>query len=135
VMHVPLIFAGPGIRSGLRVRPRAGLVDVAPTLLELAGAPPLAGAHGRSLVAALRGETLAERPIIAEVQGAFGTRLGPPTSNLRAVWLNDMKIIHDVTHDAWYLYDLAQDPREVHPRTDPEVLASLKEQLVWYETL
>src|SRR6185503_10330198 len=35
VMHVPLIFAGPGIRSGLRVRPRAGLVDVAPTLLEL----------------------------------------------------------------------------------------------------
>jgi arylsulfatase A-like enzyme len=49
---VPLIVAGPGIPHHADGDP-ASLIDLAPTLLDLAGAPPLDGSDGRSLVARL----------------------------------------------------------------------------------
>ena len=59
-IRVPLIIAGPGIAP--RVEPRSALlVDLAPTLLDLAGAPVPANVHGRSLAPILRGESTAWR--------------------------------------------------------------------------
>ena len=53
VVAVPLVLAGPGVRSGAKVRePR--LVDVAPTLCALLGLPAPRQAIGRTLVEALR---------------------------------------------------------------------------------
>lgn len=51
-IRVPLIVRGPGIASGITVHQVAGLVDLAPTLLELAGASTSAvgESDGRSLV-------------------------------------------------------------------------------------
>lgn len=46
--HVPLLFAGPGIAPG-RVDGRVATVDLAPTLAERIGLPPLDGVDGRSL--------------------------------------------------------------------------------------
>jgi arylsulfatase A-like enzyme len=51
---VPLIFWGCGIQHHADPDP-ASLVDVGPTLLELAGAEPLAQADGRSLLGRMRG--------------------------------------------------------------------------------
>ncbi|MEM1062991.1 MAG: sulfatase, partial [Planctomycetota bacterium] len=48
--RVPLIFAGPGVRESSRTDRIAELVDLYPTLLELAGATPKAGLDGDSLV-------------------------------------------------------------------------------------
>ena len=50
-MIVPLYLAGPGIPAGVEL-PAARLVDVAPTLLELAGMPASASRHfdGMSLM-------------------------------------------------------------------------------------
>lgn len=55
-IRVPLIVTGPGIAAGSRIPRVAGLVDLAPTLLELAGAsrPMIDAADGRSLVPLLR---------------------------------------------------------------------------------
>lgn len=50
-LAVPLVIAVPG-RGGGRVDGLTELVDVAPTLLDLAGAPALPDAQGRSLVPA-----------------------------------------------------------------------------------
>ncbi|MEZ4216001.1 MAG: sulfatase [Myxococcota bacterium] len=47
---VPLLLRAPGLAPGRRAEP-AGLVDVAPTLLALAGAGGLDGAEGRDLLA------------------------------------------------------------------------------------
>ena len=52
VARVPLVFAGPGV-GWLGVRdPLVELIDLGPTLLEMAGLGPLAGAAGFSLGAA-----------------------------------------------------------------------------------
>lgn len=48
VLRVPLVLAGPGLPRGVRVKSTAGLVDLAPTLADLAGGA-MNGADGRSL--------------------------------------------------------------------------------------
>ncbi len=47
--RVPLIFAGPGIEGGLVCDQPAELLDIYPTLCELAGLPPSSGLEGLSL--------------------------------------------------------------------------------------
>jgi arylsulfatase A-like enzyme len=53
-LHVPLLVRIPGVLPRDE-RTLVSLVDVAPTLLDLAGAPPLPGADGLSLLPLLRG--------------------------------------------------------------------------------
>jgi choline-sulfatase len=67
-LRVPLIVRyPPKVRAGLRYPGLTSGVDLAPTLLELMGLPPLPGAQGRSVAAALAGGTVAERePVYAE---------------------------------------------------------------------
>ena len=52
--RVPLIFAGPGVTKGAVCKRPAELLDVFPTLLELAGLPARADLEGRSLTPQLR---------------------------------------------------------------------------------
>lgn len=52
--RVPLIFAGPGITAAQRCARPAELLDVFPTLLELAGFPPRPDLEGHSLVPQLK---------------------------------------------------------------------------------
>ncbi len=52
-LAVPLLVVHPDLESGRRVTDQVGLVDLAPTLLDVAGLPPLEGAAGRSFAAAL----------------------------------------------------------------------------------
>ncbi len=68
VTHVPLLVRFPArsrIRLGRVVEP-VGLIDLAPTLLELAGAPPLPAAAGTSLVPLLRGRGLEHEALYLE---------------------------------------------------------------------
>ena len=70
--RVPLLFVAPGrIAGGRRVATPVSMLDVMPTLLDLAGLPPLEVQQGRSLAALLRGETaeLARRPVFIEKLG------------------------------------------------------------------
>ncbi len=48
-VRVPLVFTGGEIQSGKQVRTPVSLLDLAPTLCDLAGAPPLPHAEGLSL--------------------------------------------------------------------------------------
>src|SRR5439155_16946273 len=48
-IRVPLILNGPGVPSGLVVERMARLIDVAPTVPDLAGVPPLDRTDGASL--------------------------------------------------------------------------------------
>jgi arylsulfatase A-like enzyme len=61
MLHLPLMVRLPGMREGRRISALTQAVDLAPTLAELFGVQ-LAGAHGRSLLPLVRGETEAVRP-------------------------------------------------------------------------
>jgi arylsulfatase A-like enzyme len=76
VLHVPLLVHLPGdAEAGRRVSDAVSLVDLAPTLLELAGASPPATLDGRSLVPLLHGDTLPARGALAQAEVRVGGKL------------------------------------------------------------
>ena len=106
VLRVPLIIAGPGVAApGQAVGTPVGLLDLAPTLLDVAGASIPPEAEGQSLVPALRGEALAERPVFSE-------SLYRVPYELKAVRQNGYKLIYHVNDGRYELYDLSADPAE-----------------------
>jgi tetratricopeptide (TPR) repeat protein len=99
------------------------LVDVTPTLLDLAGAPPLR-VDGASLVPALRGAPLPERALYAETYAPLMDFGWSPMRSLRS---GGLKYIEAPRPE---LFDVSADPEEGHdlvaarPR-DRERLAAL----------
>lgn len=104
-MRVPLIVSA--LDRGARVvEAPVGLVDVAPTLVELAGLATQATFSGRSLAPALRGETLSERPVYAESEYGW---LSFGWSPLHALVQGRFKYIGSSKPE---LFDVAADPHE-----------------------
>jgi arylsulfatase A-like enzyme len=65
--HMPFLIRGPGIKQGSATGELAANIDIAPTLLELAGAQATKSIDGRSLVPYLRDPDLrSRRPILFE---------------------------------------------------------------------
>jgi N-acetylglucosamine-6-sulfatase len=65
--HMPFLMRGPGIKPGVSTGELASNVDIAPTILELAGASADKSIDGRSLVPFLRDPSLrTRRPILFE---------------------------------------------------------------------
>jgi arylsulfatase A-like enzyme/Flp pilus assembly protein TadD len=110
-LRVPFLARGPGIRAGLRLERTVRLVDVFPTVLELAGvgaARPLE-VSGRSLAPALRGAAEPEEaPTYAETLVPL---LQFGWSDLRVVREGRFKYIRAPRSE---LYDLREDPGERH---------------------
>jgi len=69
--RVPLLMRGSGLPQGRVVRDLVGLVDVAPTLLALVGAPPLEATDGVDLATAIKGRASADRRIYSETMATF----------------------------------------------------------------
>ncbi|MBI3831858.1 MAG: sulfatase-like hydrolase/transferase [Planctomycetes bacterium] len=126
---VPLLMAGPGVRlSGLVRCENVNLIDLGPTLLDLAGAEGLPGADGRSFARLLKGdssnwvnETFAEHVSWNGMQPQRMVRRGP--------W--KYCYYHG---NAPELFNLDEDPHEFHNRaTDPacaQVCADLKARVL-----
>jgi N-acetylglucosamine-6-sulfatase len=65
--HLPFLMRGPGITPGTSTGELAGNIDIAPTVLELAGVTPDKSVDGTSLVPFLRDPSLrTRRPILFE---------------------------------------------------------------------
>jgi choline-sulfatase len=106
-LRVPMILRWPGrLRAGTRVRALVRGIDLAPTLLDLAGLPSLDGAQGQSLVPLVRAGT-------AGPASAYGETYFP-------LFYMDWAPLKSIQDDRWKfidapmpeLYDLAADPRE-----------------------
>jgi choline-sulfatase len=106
--RVPLIVAGPGVPAGTTVTGVVALADVAPTLLELARLPPLAGASGGSLAAAVRAGGASPR-VTAWVE-TLATQLDMAWSPLYGARTATEKYVRAPEPE---LYDLAADPGEL----------------------
>ncbi len=112
-LRVPLIARGPGIKAGLTPEEFVANIDLAPTILDLAGLPIPESMQGRSLGPLLRGE----RPADWRTSVYYRYYHDPGHHNTRAhygVRTATHKLIHYWKKNAWELYDLVSDPMEQH---------------------
>lgn len=106
--HVPLILTGPGIPPGATTASNVGLIDVAPTILDLLRLPPLPSADGRSLVPLLHG---ARPPAPDYEMESLYPEFAYGWAPLRALRTGPYKYIAAPRPE---LYELPTDPREIH---------------------
>jgi arylsulfatase A-like enzyme/cytochrome c-type biogenesis protein CcmH/NrfG len=104
--HIPLIVAGPGVPRGEVVQTRVGLVDVAPTVLELLGLPGLPDIDGRSVAPLLRGRELTSAEY--ELESLFPL-FAYGWAPVRALVAGEYKYVDAPRSE---LYRLSQDPEE-----------------------
>lgn len=120
LLHVPLVVRFPGGRDGgLRISQRSSVVDIAPTVAEVAGLDAL-DLDGLSLV---RPQELPEdRLVLAETRPHWDLD-DPRSVSLQAVARGQIKCIRSLSGSEgpgieipeWRAFDLADDPTERRP--------------------
>ena len=120
--NTPLIISypdgmDPRLKGSIQTENYGHVVDIMPTLVELTGAeyptrhdgnivPPM---EGVSLLPILKGEEVRrDAPIVVEHEGNKMLRKG------------DWKIVQEYTEKKWMLYNLKDDPTEMHDLADVE---------------
>ena len=109
--HVPMIIRLPdGSHAGARVAEFASLVDMYPTILDLAGGSYDGDAiHGASLLPLVRGEATEWRnAVVTEFLG-----LGNVATSMKMLRMGDLKYGCNLTGQD-ELYDLKNDPHEMN---------------------
>lgn len=142
--HIPLLIKVPGVTGGQRSSELMSMIDVAPTLLELAGVDVPPGLDGRSMAQLITGQgtdndatpPTGRRYVMTESvlwshdsEDAHGEHLDPTTLRLPRDAINlsvrdhRYRYIHR-SDDREELYDLRTDPGEVHDvsAAHPEVV-------------
>ncbi|MGD2017868.1 MAG: sulfatase [Planctomycetota bacterium] len=121
-IRIPLIVHQPGVVRPGRFAGQTRMIDLGPTLRDLAGLPAVSTTMGESLAPYLRGERggSPDRPAVSELMSVG--------RNLRSLRTTAGKYVvnHDNGGSAWF--DLSEDPLELQPRlsADAEGGASLR---------
>jgi N-acetylglucosamine-6-sulfatase len=130
--HLPLLIRGPGIKPGSSTGELAANIDIAPTILELAGAEADKSIDGRSLVPFMQDQSLrSRRPILFESfvqtndveangeptaqrsrQNASASIVAPP-KDYEGIRLGPYKYIEWPDGEK-ELYDITKDPYELN---------------------
>lgn len=119
VLRIPLLLSGPGVPVGLRVPEPAHLVDVAPTLLALLGAPLPGPVDGLDLSAHWRapGTLPTVRTLFSEADH-HNLVDGVTVDGIRSmVRVGDDKLHYDRSTGRRELYHLGRDPGETVERS------------------
>lgn len=123
VLHIPFYLWGTGIPKGKVIQSLGTHIDIAPTLLELAGLPPKPDAQGVSLVPLISGKRASVRTHVFSEQDII--------EPLRAVRDERYKLIWNKRTGAKMLFDYRADPAEKHDlaATHPDVVARFTQLL------
>ena len=129
-LRIPLLVRFPSLGRGKMIAQQALTIDVAPSLLELCGAKPLDGIHGKSWVKLVRdGDDSWRKAWFYEYNYE---KQFPYTPNVRAIRTDDWKYIHyphgDGSPDKHMaeLYDVKNDPDE---RSNLSILPGMASKL------
>jgi arylsulfatase A-like enzyme len=115
VVHVPLILHAPGL-APKRVSELVETIDLLPTLLEVLGISVPEQVQGRSLLPLISGAQRGKQAVFSEF---------PTTKMVRT---RDWKLVHYVGASYGELYNMQEDPHELHNRwNDPSCLAARSE--------
>jgi arylsulfatase A-like enzyme len=121
VVRVPLFIHVPGVKPRTVAR-RTSNVDLAPTVLDLAGLPQDEGARGRSLLSEMVGGEVAPRPVLVDQPR------NPYYLPRRGFIDGAYKLHHAIDTETFRLFDLDQDPGEQTDLADnrPELLQQVQ---------
>ena len=121
VVRVPLLVRIPGAKPRTVSR-RTSNVDLAPTVLELAGIAEDDGARGRSLVGEIFGAEVPSRPVLVDQPK------NPYYLPRRGYIDGAHKLHHFIDTDGYRLFDLDQDPGEKNDlaESQPELLHTVQ---------
>jgi len=120
-IRIPLVIHHPpSIPAGKRIRSPAHITDIAPTLLDIAGLPPLPHAIGRSL------KPLIRDPAAPWTDADCICELMEPASGIELFALRrpGWKLIIDLARGSHQVYDLIRDPKETRPLAEKNYPAS-----------
>ncbi len=130
LVRVPLIISWPGkFETGLRSDALVELIDITPTLLELAGLPVPGGMHGRSLLPLLEGEADPGRHRDF-VRCTFTDTLQGPESRATMIRDRRYKLINYHSTGLGQLFDLDSDPNEHRNLWNSAEYAAVKSRLL-----
>lgn len=124
-LRVPLLMRGPGLPSGVRRHQPVGLVDVAPTVLETAGATATKLQDGVSLTDVARDPDVLARRVMPIEAGPAPT-VQKRYNDVQPAWYYRGSRSTRYAYIAWQLetgaeeefYDLAEDPFQLTSRHD-----------------
>ncbi|MGI6030033.1 MAG: sulfatase-like hydrolase/transferase [Eubacteriales bacterium] len=125
--HIPMIFRWKNhLQPGRRIGELTSLLDVAPTLLSLAGEYALPEYDGLDLMPCLLGEKSIprDRVVFAECSDIKGDA---PSAMLR---MGPYKLIRHAGYEQPQLFDLEKDPHELHDLADKEAYREVRERLM-----
>jgi arylsulfatase A-like enzyme len=111
-VHIPLIIKMPAMAKGKKIEMPVGQVDIAPTILDLAGIQVPDWMEGRSLLPLIEGKDVEPRPVFSMQlirNRSFGRRIDKGTI---AVWDGEYKLIYYLDKGEKLLFNLKNDPGE-----------------------
>ncbi|HNN96965.1 MAG TPA: sulfatase-like hydrolase/transferase, partial [Pseudomonadota bacterium] len=114
-IRVPLVLAGPGIPAGVYKDP-VQLIDVAPTLLQLAGSAVPATLDGHTLLSAQPGAARGSQFAVSGLGSQYALIAWP--------W----KLTRELHTNQTKLYDLAVDPGETQDQSQTQAATRLRLQ-------
>ena len=132
-IRIPLVICGPGVPRGKIVRQQVLTTDVAPSILDACNAPPLAKVQGRSWLK-LVNEGDAQWRTAWFYEYNYEKQF-PYTPNVRGIRTDRWKFIRyphgDKSPDKHLpeLYDLTNDPDELHNLAAAEEHAKTRDEL------
>ena len=124
-IRVPLVVTVPGVEARV-VQQTVGVIDIAPTVLDIARIAPPVRLHGESLLPLVLGaDERPDRPIFAEI--LQDSRHAPRKVMVQWPW----KLEYAVAHDYYRLFHLERDPLEQEDllRSESVVAARLQRRL------
>ena len=127
--RIPLVVRAPGTPGGVVDATHVGLVDLAPTLLELAGLPGDPTSDGRSVVPLLGSRAGEDRTVLGEylAEGAIAPLLMLRRDRWKLTWsAPDGATLHDLVDDPDERRDLAGSPE--HAALVAELVAEVRDR-------
>lgn len=134
-MHVPLVISWPAhFKQGLHAEGLVELIDLAPTLLDLAGLPVSQRMNGQSLLPVLKGQADPSR-IKDGVRSEYYFSFDPGTDTIQGTYGtmhrdDRYKLCVYHGHDVGELYDMQEDPEEFENLWDSPAHADIKHRLI-----
>lgn len=127
-VQIPLIVRPPGGGTGAVSSALASLVDIAPTILDAAGAQPLTDIAGRSLLPVIQARESGPESLFSEIQQQSRK---PDAPVFRAIRDQRYRLtLESSSSTVCELFDLLDDPLELHNRVNDPGLAAVQADLV-----